>query len=182
MVEVVAALGGSDCEGLRAGWLAQPANAVSSFAYVVVGLWLLWRSRRAGARRGVLRAGAAGLGAVGIGSVAYHGPQPGWAHFAHEASVAGLALLFVGLGLWLAARVGVRQAASAIVVAWRPAAAWMVPALAAYSAGRTGSALCHPGTLWQPHAVWHGLSAVGLGLAVHACSARFIEPLCGDRH
>jgi hypothetical protein len=179
MVEMVAALGGSDCEGLRAGWLAQPANAVSSFAYVAAGLWLLWRSRRAGVRRGVLLAGAAGLGAVGIASVAYHGPQPGWAHFAHEASVAGLALLFAGLGLWLATRVGVRQAASAIVVAWRPAAAWMVPALAAYGAGRTGSALCDPGTVWQVHAVWHGLSAVSLGLAVRAVSAHFIDPRRG---
>lgn len=173
MVEVVAALGGSDCEGLRAGWLAQPANAVSSLAYVVVGLWLLWRwrSRRAGVRRGVLLVGSAGLGAVGIGSVAYHGPQPGWAHLAHEASVSGLALLFVGLGLRLATRAGVRRAAAVIFRTWGPAAACMVPALAAYLAGRTGSALCQPGTLWQPHAAWHGLSAVSFGLALSAYSA-----------
>ena len=172
MVEVVAALGGSDCEGLRAGWLAQPANAVSSVAYVVVGLWLLgrWRSRPPGSRRGVLLAGAAGLGAVGIGSVAYHGPQPDWAHLAHEVSVAALALLFVGLVLRLAARAGARRAASVIVRAWRPAAACMVPALAAYVAGRTGSSLCHPGSLWQPHAAWHVLSAVSFGLALSALS------------
>ncbi len=179
MVELVAALGGSDCEGLRAGWLAQPANAVSSFVYVMVGLWLLWlwRSRRAGVRRGVLLAGAAGLGAVGIGSVTYHGPQPGWALVAHEASVAGLALLFVGLGVRLAARAGARRAASVIFRAWGPAAACMVPALAAYVAGRTGSALCHPGTLWQPHAAWHALSAVSFGLALSACSTAADAPV-----
>ena len=40
--------------------------------------------------------------------------------------------------------------------------------LVAYVAGRSGSSLCHPASLLQPHAAWHVLSAVGLGLAVVA--------------
>src|SRR5207302_1354093 len=86
MVDIALALGGSDCERLRSGWLAQPANAVSGPVY------------------------AAG----------------------------------------------------------RASAAWMAPALVAYVAGRSGSSLCRPASLLQPHAAWHVLSAVGLGLAVVA--------------
>lgn len=168
VVGVVAALGGSDCEQLRAGWLAQPANAVSSLAYVVVGVWLLWRSRRPGVHRGVLVAGGLGLVAVGVGSLAYHGPQPGWAHVAHDGSIVWVALVLVGRSIRLTARAGV----AAAVAAWKAAAPWLVVALAAYVAGRTGSPLCHPGSLWQPHAAWHGLSAVGLGSAVVGSSRR----------
>jgi hypothetical protein len=215
MVHVVAALGGSDCERLRSGWLAQPANAVSSLGYVVVGVWLLWRCRRSGVDRAPLAAGALAMVGVGVGSVAYHGPQPGWAHVAHDGSVVCLALVIIGHSIWLLARDSVRRAVAygfpcvvtaplvavtgraallsplllggavvgaalthpkatteAAVAAWRTSAGWMALALAAYAAGRTGSSLCHPGALWQPHAAWHVLSAVGLGFAVLGCSAR----------
>jgi hypothetical protein len=172
MVDVVAALGASDCEGLRSGWLAQPANAVSSFAYVVAGALLLWRSRRPSVESGVLLTGAAGMIGVGIGSIAYHGPQPGWARLAHEGSVVALVLLFAGYVVRQVALVGGRRGFVEMVVAWKYAAAWMVPALVAYFAGRTGSPWCHPDTLWQPHAAWHGLSAMSLSLAMLGCSIR----------
>jgi hypothetical protein len=215
MVDMAVALAGSDCERLRSGWLAQPANAVSSLAYVAVGVWLLWRCRRAGVHRGALLAGGVGMVGIGVGSVAYHGPQPGWAGLAHDGSVVGLALPIIGHNIWLLVRASVRRAtaytvAGAVTVAvlaetgraallspvlvgavvigaalthprattevavaaGRAAAGWTGLALAAYVAGRTGSALCHPGTLWQLHAAWHGLSAVALGLAVLGFSAR----------
>jgi hypothetical protein len=210
-------LGGSDCERIRSGWLAQPANAVSSLAYVAVGAWLLWRSCApdAGVRRKPLFAGGVGMVGVGLGSFAYHGPQPGWAVLAHDGSVVGLALVLVADNLSLLAPVSLRRAVGyaapcavtglalagtgrttlltpalggAVVAgaalahrrtatekagaAWRASAAWMAVAFGAYWAGRTGSPLCHPATLWQPHAAWHGLSAVGLGLAVLGCAAR----------
>lgn len=162
MVEILAALGGADCERIRSGWLAQPANAVSSLTFVAVGAWLLWRLRASGVRRGVLIAGGVAMIAVGVGSFAYHGPQPGWAHPAHNASILALALVMVGDHIRLLARTSVRNAVSA----WRPAAPWIVPALLAYWAGRTGSRLCSPSTLWQPHAAWHALIALGLCLAL----------------
>lgn len=161
MVDVVVALAGSDCEQLRSGWLAQPANAFSSLAYIAVGVWLLRRPGRAGFDRRFLVAGAAAMVGVGVGSFCYHGPQPAGAALVHAGSVWWLALVLISRNIYLL--VSARAVAWA---AWRSAAPWMLLALAAYVAGRTGSVLCHPATVWQPHAAWHVLSAVGLGSLV----------------
>ena len=170
MVEILAALGGADCEQIRSGWLAQPVNAVSSLTYVAVGAWLLWRQRASGVRRGVLIAGGVAMIAVGVGSFAYHGPQPGWAHPSHNASILALAIVIVGGHLRLLTRASLRSAASSasadLMAAWRPAAPWIVPALLAYWAGRTGSRFCSPSAVWQPHAAWHALLAIGLSVAL----------------
>jgi hypothetical protein len=170
MLAMVIAMGTADCERLHPGWLAQPANAVSSLAYITVGLWLLWRARRLGGGAGSrgLAATAAAMVAVGFGSFAYHGPQPGWASVVHDGAIAGLIVVFLGQSIRLLGGANTRPL---FVGAWRPAAVWMLPALAVYAAGRTGSPLCHPATLWQAHAVWHGLSAVGLGIAALRCAA-----------
>ncbi|MEW6471252.1 MAG: hypothetical protein AB1679_03190 [Actinomycetota bacterium] len=181
MLPVVAVLGGADCEGIRSGWLAQPANALSSLTYVAVGASLLWQSRASGVERGTLVAGglpmtgvarraliAGGLAmtAVGVGSFAYHGPQPDWAHWAHNVSIPVLAAVIGANHLWLLARAGVRSAAAVLMAVWKPAAPWIVLAFVGYWAGRTGSSLCNPSTVWQPHAAWHALGALGLGLAL----------------
>lgn len=186
MVELVATMGGADCEELRAGWLAQPANAVSSLAYAVAGAGVLWRSRRVGGGGAALRAGAGGLIAVGLGSLVYHGPQPAWGSLAHDGAIAwlvlGLAAHFGGLlrspgGSAFRIRGG--GGFGALAGAWGPAAPWLVPAAAAYLAGGTGSAFCDPASLWQPHAAWHTFSAIGLGLALSGggrCAARGERP------
>src|SRR5688500_20040889 len=88
MVEVVGVMGGADCEGLRPGILAQPANALSSLAFVAVGIWLLWRGRPADGGRLARLAGAGAFVAGGLGSPAYHGPQPDWADLAPDGSIA----------------------------------------------------------------------------------------------
>jgi len=217
---VVLALGGSDCERLGSGWLAQPANAISSLAYLAAGVWLLWRATRPGSARAMLVAAGAATVAVGVGSVAYHGPQPGWARTLHDGSVVWLALVVIGHNLWLLTRTSLPRAALSAVpslaafpllpgsgagfrfpgpavvaavlvagaalahptitpgarVAWRRSAVWMALALAAYVAGRTGSALCRPALLWQPHAAWHVLSAAGLLSAVLGFAARSPQP------
>jgi hypothetical protein len=79
-------LGASDCEQIRSGFLAQPANAVSSLSYVAAGGWVA----RLGLRRNRPAAVAFGslLAAVGIGSVLYHGPCPPGAQQAHDGSLA----------------------------------------------------------------------------------------------
>jgi len=84
-------LGASDCEAIRPGLIAQPANAASSLAYVVAGGWVIRRTgRRADLDAGFgARAGAA-LVATGLGSVAYHGPCPPGARWVHDASLAAL--------------------------------------------------------------------------------------------
>lgn len=166
MLDVLAALGGTDCEGLRTGWLAQPANASSSLVYAGAGMWLLWRRRRAGAVAGGPVAGAIGLMAVGAGSFAYHGPQPGWAAVGHDGAIAGLGLVLAASGVAVVRQsTSLRRGLGRLVVAWGWAAAWMVPASAAYLAGRTGAPLCDPVRLWQPHAAWHVLSALALAAA-----------------
>jgi hypothetical protein len=165
MIEVLAAMAESDCERLRSGWLAQPANAISSLAYVAVGIWLLRRSR--GRAAGV--AGGVGMIAAGVGSLAYHGPQPTWGHVLHDVAVVALAAV---IAKQLLAPLFRRSTRPLVVAGLRKAAVWLVPALAAYIAGRSGSPLCFPAAVWQPHAAWHALSAVGLGLALQPGSSR----------
>lgn len=70
----------SDCETCRHGAITQPANTVSSLAYVVAGADLL---------RGPDpdRPFAWSVIAVGLGSVAYHGPGGVAGKWAHDASL-----------------------------------------------------------------------------------------------
>ena len=157
---MILALAASDCERIRAGWFAQPANTVSSAAFAIAGCWLLSRARSSAAPAVVVRAAAAMIG-VGLGSFAYHGPQPGWADPMHSWTVFALAIVLAVETIRLLAAGPVRGT----VLAWKGAAAWMAAALVAYVMGRTGSSWCRPDTLWQPHAVWHVLSAAGLGRA-----------------
>jgi hypothetical protein len=169
MVELVVALAESDCERLRPGWLAQPANAISSLAYMAVGAWLLWHSVQDGVGRPArLAAGSAMIG-VGVGSVAYHGPQPDWASLAHDAGVWSLAAVIAVQTIRRLARPITRGLALAT---WRSTAPWMAPALTVYVAGRTGSPFCHPSAVLQFHAIWHVLSAMALGWLVRGYSTK----------
>jgi hypothetical protein len=160
MVHSIGVLGGSDCELLRSGWLAQPANTVSAAAFLIVGVRVAWLTRRTDTHRAALVVGACALAAVGAGSIVYHGPQPGWARPLHDGSIA--ALIVVEAFLFGAAMAQGRVTAAARA-AWKQAALWMGVALVAFVAGRTGGWLCDPASPLQPHALWHGLSAVGLG-------------------
>ena len=82
------------CEQRLAGaFFGEPANTLSSLAFVAVGLALLVR------RRGYAAPPAAyGLlvAAVGAGSVVQHGPHPGWQAYAHDLPLAAV-LGFVAL-------------------------------------------------------------------------------------
>ena len=95
-------LGASDCEALGDGLLAQPANALSSGVYIVVGAWLVWRavSSRRRDRAGQVLFGLL-VAAVGVGSGAFHGPMPAGARFLHDVTIAAV-LGFIavrGIGL-----------------------------------------------------------------------------------
>ena len=153
-----ASFGHSDCERIVGAALAQPVLAVTSLAYVAAGVAVLCWAVRVRA----LLAGAAGVAlvAVGAGSFAYHGPQPSWAELAHDWPIVAVGAVYAA-GL---ARSGRRQ----------PWSAWATPAgvfalgLAAYAAGRSGSPLCRPDSLWQCHGAWHVLSAAAAGWAARA--------------
>ena len=69
-----------DCEQLRGDLLAQPANSVSSLAFVAAGLWILRRAPRRIADIDAIIFGLAAV-AVGVGSAAFHGFAGAPAHW-----------------------------------------------------------------------------------------------------
>lgn len=145
-----------DCERVRKGFLAQPVNAVSSLAYVVVGGELV-------ARAGRSRPGLAAFGALvaveGAGSVGFHGPGDRASHRIHDLALGGT-VAFV--------------AAAEVVALVRPprrrrrqrqfatTAALLTAAAAINRLSRTGAPLCRPDGLLQGHAAWHVLTAAAL--------------------
>ena len=96
-------MGGSDCEHIGQGLLAQPANTLSSLAYVLAGLLVLGRA--AGARPGARIAPvvyAVTVIGVGVGSGAFHGPMPAWGRFGHDLSIAAVLAFVIGYDVALA--------------------------------------------------------------------------------
>jgi hypothetical protein len=99
-------VGGSDCEHIGQGLLAQPANTLSSLAYVVAGVLLLWRALAASrpSARVTLIVYALTVVGVGVGSAAFHGPMPGWGRFAHDLSIAAVLAFIIGYDIAFARR------------------------------------------------------------------------------
>ena len=153
-----ATFGLSDCERMGAAGLAQPVLALTSLAYAAAGIAVLCGAIRG---RGLL-AGAAGaaLLAVGFGSFVYHGPQPPWAGPAHDWPIVAVGAV-CAVGLARSVR-GERRSV------WIAAAGVFALGLAAYAAGRSGSPLCRPDSLWQYHGAWHVLSGTAAALAAWA--------------
>jgi hypothetical protein len=153
----VAGIGQSDCEHVVGTALAQPVLAITSLAYIAAGLAVLcWTLRARGAL--AVAAGAV-LVAVGAGSFVYHGPQPSWAGPAHDWPIIALGVVYTAA----LARTARRQRR-----VWMTAAGIFTIALIAYAAGRSGSPLCRPDSLWQYHGAWHVLSAAAAGWAALA--------------
>jgi hypothetical protein len=190
----------SDCERCRPGLVSQPANAVSSLAYVVAGAAMLRDARRSGPTETAL--GWATV-AAGLGSVAYHGPGGRAGRYAHDAGlIAMLGFLALsdaerltggpvpggGAVVPIVAAVGAAPRLSPVTQAVAGLAAGIAeaarlhrtgppgattreqriagPALAAgllaQAFGRTGGPWCRPDSLFQPHALWHVLTAGAL--------------------
>ena len=157
-------LGDGDCEALRDSWLGQPVNTVTSIGYVAVGAWLGARSSRLPRDRRPSAVTYAGLVALtGIGSVAYHGPQFPGAQMLHDVPI--IAASAVGAAVPLSRLARGREA----LPGWSTRSGVAIGAcgalgLVSYAAGRTGSPLCRPRSLLQPHGVWHLATAALLGL------------------
>lgn len=77
----------ADCEQCRTGFIAQPANTISSAAFIAVGAAMLRRERR----RTTMSRSERTLGwaaiAAGVGSVAYHGPGTAAGRYVHDAGL-----------------------------------------------------------------------------------------------
>jgi hypothetical protein len=163
-------LGGSDCEQIGTGWLAQPVNALSSLAFVPAGVWVAAQAREStGWRRWEALGVGAALVANGVGSFAYHGTQPPWAQVAHDAPIVAIVALLAANELGRRAQpLPVSEPERERRRVGRIALATGAAALGAYALGRTGSPACRPESLFQWHAVWHGLAAVSLAAAAAA--------------
>jgi hypothetical protein len=161
VLAAVAGIGESDCERVAGTSLAQPVLAITSLAYVVAGVAVLcWAMRGRGA---LAQAAGVVLIAVGVGSFFYHGPQPSWAGPVHDWPIIALGAVCV-LGLVRSIRSQRRL--------WMKAAGIFAVALLAYVAGRSGSPLCRPDSLWQFHGAWHVLTAAAAGCAAVAMGRR----------
>lgn len=164
-------LGASDCEAVRPGLVAQPAATVSSLAFVGAAAWLAGRRPVDPAERAAASTFAVLVAAVGVGSVAYHGPQPPGSELAHDLPILLAGAWAVGVpavrrlrGIPALAPGGDRAARVAAVAAGVGAVAYVL--------GRTGSPLCSPQSLLQPHAGWHAaeaLAAAAWGAALWRC-------------
>lgn len=140
----------SDCERIRPGLMAQPANSVSSLAFVAAAVPVARWARGPGRQAWTGVAVAAAF--EGLGSVAYHGPGGRLAKAAHDT---GLVALVVTLG-----RVGLRDPSGRRP---RPLPAVLgVAAVALHTLSRTGGPLCSCDSRVQGHAVFHVLAAAAL--------------------
>ncbi len=149
-------LGGSDCERLRDGPLAQPVNTLTSAAYVAAAGTLVARARPVapGRRIGVATYSCV-LALVGIGSIAYHGPQPPGAKALHDWPIVAL----VASAALIQAVRGARGTALAPgATRGRVGSVVALTALAglSYLGGRTGAPTCDPESPIQLHGGWQG--------------------------
>ncbi len=156
-------LGGSDCERLRPGPIAQPVNTVTSAAYVVGAALVTARARDRGSAQREVATYSALMALVGLGSIAFHGPQPPGARAMHDVPIPVLVAWAIGTPLVRWRRGGVplpgwsRARGTALALT-------SVGAVAAYAGGRTGARTCDPDSPVQLHGAWHVLTAAGFVL------------------
>jgi Ceramidase len=183
-------VGGSDCEHIGQGLLAQPANTLSSLAYVVAGLLLL---RRALADRRSTRLApavyAATVVGVGVGSAVFHGPMPAWGRFAHDLSIAAVIAVIIGYDVALARGAPVRDGlavfsvlvgtCSVVLAIWPDAANALDGILVATAfVGEVAAARSPAGRATANSRRWIvGLAVLAIGALLNALG-RTDAPLC----
>lgn len=78
-------IGESDCETISSGFLAQPINAISSLAFMGIGLVAIWWATQAeGNEKAVRIVFGILMVLTGAGSVMFHGPQGPGSQFGHD--------------------------------------------------------------------------------------------------
>ncbi|MGH2778266.1 MAG: ceramidase domain-containing protein [Actinomycetota bacterium] len=150
-------MGASDCEGIGQGLLAQPVNTLSSIAFVLAGVWIVYRALGSSIGRARMVLFGMAVASVGVGSILYHGPQPGEAQLVHDGTIAIVVAGVAALEL-MRGRRGVQRDRDGYLLAL---AALLLGAVA-FTFGRTNSPLCSPGDVLQLHALWHVLAALAL--------------------
>lgn len=154
---------------IRSGPVAQPANTLTSLAYVVAGLQV-GRSREAGPAGRVFGALLAG---VGLGSVAFHGAATAWGKWLHDRTIVAMALF---VAAWDAKRaitcrrhgMPLREIGRDLALTHAAMAGVLAVGAAVALSSRTGAPLCRPRSLLQGHGVWHVLTAIALAMWAEA--------------
>ncbi len=177
----------SDCEHCRPGPISQPANTLSSLAYVVAGVSMLRSVRKTQATSHTARTErllAWTVIGAGLGSVAYHGPGGASSRYAHDASlIAMLAMVAVSDAELLSGKkapVGVLAAVSVAALAGaHPSSSMAAQAVAAAAAAtgeltRTATMAAAPGKRWARQAEF---PAFTIGAVAHL-TGRTGGPLC----
>ena len=139
-----------DCERIRPGLVGQPANTLTSLAFVAAAVPIVRWSRRPGRR--AWRAVAAAAAFEGVGSVAYHGPGGRLSKRLHDVGLVALAVAAGGVARTDPAALRPRPLASGLGVA----------AVALHALSRTGRPLCSCRSRLPGHAVFHLLAAAAL--------------------
>lgn len=140
----------SDCERIRPGLIGQPANTVSSLAFVAAAI-PIWRVGRR------WRLVAAALAFEGVGSVAYHGPGGRTAKALHD-----FGLVALGVATLRVLRAEPRAATPS------PLASGLgLSAIALHTLSRTGGPLCSCNSRLQGHAAFHVLAAAAMVATAH---------------
>lgn len=100
IVLLMGELGETDCEEIGEGILGQPVNAISSGAYTLFGLWLVWRAFRSNGEETAVEVGyGLALASVGLGSIAFHGPVPPGARLLHDLTIAAVLAIIAARNL-----------------------------------------------------------------------------------
>jgi len=138
--------------------LTQPANTISSLAFVVVGgvIAVLALRGRGWRTRSLVLAGC--LVATGLGSVTYHGPQPPGAELVHDLSIV-FVLALIALHDFSLLESPFRR---------------VVPSLVVFASGLTGAALFAP-VLAPLAAGFPVLAVIGMEVLVYRRGLRPIR-------
>jgi Ceramidase len=117
MTGLLGTIGGSDCELIHRGVIAQPFNTWSSLAYVVAGALVIVRRQPWHLDRSAVVFGGLVI-AVGAGSVAYHAAANAPGRWLHDTSLLAALAFIAGyeVGLWLRRDAGRAATAAAAVV------------------------------------------------------------------
>ena len=106
-------IGESDCETIGSGFLAQPINALSSLAFSVIGVAMIWWATRVDGSERIVRIVFGVLMVLtGVGSVMFHGPQGPGSQFGHDVTFL--------VTIWFVAVINV-----AATYRWKPVAGWI---------------------------------------------------------
>jgi len=95
----ILALAGPDCEGIGSGAFAQPANTLSSTAFLLAGLCILARSRRISGRRIELAVFGLAVAGNAVGGLLYHGIRSEVATWVHDEAILAVLVFAVVFAL-----------------------------------------------------------------------------------